>query len=91
MDDEISDLESAVRADLIRWQLAGTSLGAAALDLARRLGVEDLRPAAAAMLHAQLNKHLGDLRKLAPPEVLNDEVDELATAREQRRKAAGMA
>lgn len=87
----MSDLESAVRADLARWGLAGTSLAAAALDVVERLSAEDLRPAAAAMLHQRLDGYLADLRKLAPPEVTHDVIDEVAQQREERRKAAGMA
>jgi len=90
-DPDPSDLELAVRSDLARWKLAGTSLGAAALDLAKAIAADDLRPAARAMLHAQLNKNLSDLRKLAPPEVVEDEVDEVKRQRERRRDAAGMA
>lgn len=86
----MSELHDAVRADLARWGLSCSALGAQALDLAERLAAEDLRPAAAAMLHAQLNKVLTDLRKLAPPEILSDDVDELAKAREERRRAAGL-
>lgn len=87
----MSDLESAVRADLARWKLTNTSLAAAALDVVERLGAEDLRPAAAAMLHQRLDGYLADLRKLAPPAVTHDEVDQVAAQREARRKAAGMA
>lgn len=67
-DHDPSDLERAVRDQLDAWGLAGAPEGAAAQDLAHRLAhTEDLRPAAAAMLHAQLRSLLGDLRKLAPP------------------------
>lgn len=88
---EMTRLERAVRADLERWKLIDTSLAAATLDVVGRLGAEDLRPAAAAMLHQRLDGYLADLRKLAPPEVAHDEVDEVAAQREARRKAAGMA
>lgn len=87
----MSDLESAVRADLERWKLADTSLAAATLDVVARLADEKLRPAAAAMLHQRLDGYLADLRKMAPPEVTRDAVDEVAAQREARRKAAGMA
>jgi hypothetical protein len=71
--------------------MADTSLAAATLDVVERLAAEDLRPAAAAMLHQRLDGYLADLRKLAPPEVTYDAVDEVAEARETRRRAAGMA
>lgn len=71
------DLETAVRDQLARWCLDGSAEGAAALDLARRLAAEDLRPAAAAMLHAQLRTQLVDLRKLAPEEDEQDGVADL--------------
>lgn len=71
----MSDLEQAVRTQLAKWGLDGTAEAAAALDIADRLAnTEDLRPAAAAMLHAQLRSQLADLRKLAPPEESADGV-----------------
>lgn len=74
-DDHRSALERAVRDQLDRWGLAATAEGAAAQDIAARLAhTEDLRPAAAAMLHAQLRGLLVDLRRLAPPEEADDEV-----------------
>lgn len=90
-DDELGRLEAAVRADLDRWGMTDTSLAAAALDVVDRLGAEDLRPAAAAMLHQRLDGYLADLRKLAPPEVAHDDIDEVNEQREKRRRAAGMA
>lgn len=84
------DLESKITESLDRWGLLAEPEALAVLDLAGRLDAEDLRPAAAAMLHAQLGARLSDLRKLAPVEATNDEVDELAAQREQRRKAAGL-
>lgn len=71
------DLESAVRDQLTGWGLIDSAEGAAALDIARRLSAEDLRPAAAAMLHAQLRTQLVDLRKLAPEVEVADGVAEL--------------
>lgn len=74
-----SDLERSVRDQLAVWGLDGTAEGAAALDIAHRLAnTEELRPAAAAMLHAQLRSQLVDLRKLAPPAEADDRVAELA-------------
>lgn len=87
----MTDLETAVRADLARWKLTDTSLAAAALDVVGRLGADDLRPAAAAMLHQRLDGYLADLRKLAPPAVTHDEVDDVKEQREKRRRAAGLA
>lgn len=88
----MTDLEAAVRAEVgACGPLADSGLGACAIDLAVRLADEDLRPAAAAMLHAQLGARLADLRKLAPPAVTTDEIDEVAAQREARRAAAGLA
>ncbi len=85
------DLERKVRVEVESYgDFADSGLGACAIDLAERLGEEGLRPAAAAMLHAQLGARLADLRKLAPPAATSDEIDELAVAREERRKAAGL-
>ncbi|MFD0902343.1 hypothetical protein [Actinomadura sediminis] len=73
--DDTPALERAVRAQLAKWGLEGSAEGAAALDIADRLAnTEGLRPAAAAMLHAQLRTLLADLRKLAPPEEADDGV-----------------
>lgn len=83
-------LSDRVKGQLERWGLLESAEGAAALDIARRLGRRDLSPTGAAMLHGQLNKVLADLRKLAPPDDVQDDVDELAAAREARRKAAGL-
>jgi hypothetical protein len=63
---------------LTAWGLTASPEGAAALDIAERLAeTEDLRPAAAAMLHAQLRALMVDLRKLAPPESAADDVADL--------------
>ena len=62
---------------LARWGLTNEPEAAAALDLAERLEDEELRPAAAAMLHAQFRTLLVDLRKLAPDEAAADEIDDL--------------
>jgi hypothetical protein len=86
----MADLATAIQARLEKWGLLDEPEAAAALDLAQRLDEEDLRPAAAAMLHAQLGARVSDLRKLAPIEAIDDEIDELAAQREQRRKAAGL-
>lgn len=83
-------LNDAVLAQLEAWKLAGTALGASALDIADRLAEDDLRPAAAAMLHGQLRGYLADLAKLAPEEQTSDDVDEVTARREQRRRAAGL-
>lgn len=87
----MGDLEQAVTADLESWGLAESGIGAAAIDIARRLGSGGISPTGAAMLHAQLNKALADLRKLAPEEETSDEIDEVRQQRERRRAAAGMA
>lgn len=83
-------LVTAVRGDLERWQIpADSALAASALDLARRLSETGVRPAAAAMLHAQLRATLADLAKLAVPvPEAADPVDELRARREDRRKGA---
>lgn len=81
---------AAVRADLRRWGITEDSgMAATALDLAERLSVPDVRPAAAAMLHAQLRSTLLELAKLATPEAKEgDPVDELQARREERRQRA---
>jgi hypothetical protein len=85
-----ADLADAVRADLARWQIPEDSaLAASALDLATRLSASGLRPAAAAMLHAQLRATLTELLKIAVPEPeAADPVDELRARREERRQGA---
>jgi hypothetical protein len=84
--DDRSDLERAVTDQLGAWGLSGTPEGQAAVDLAWRLAhTEDLRPAAAAMLHAQLRALLVDLRKLAPPAETADAVTGLQAAYEGLR------
>jgi hypothetical protein len=71
----VSELQRVVSEQLDAWRLTSSPEGAAALDIAERLATtEDLRPAAAAMLHAQLRALLADLRKLAPPEQAADDV-----------------
>ncbi|HEY9375277.1 hypothetical protein [Streptomyces sp.] len=80
-DHDLSDLERAVRDQLAAWGLLGTAEGAATMDIVHRLAhTEDLRPAAAAMLHAQLRTQLVDLRKLAPPADEKDGVSDLQNA-----------
>ncbi|MCW2767916.1 MAG: hypothetical protein JWO11_3875 [Nocardioides sp.] len=83
-------LVAAVRADLKRWAIpAESAMAASALDLAERLSADDIRPAAAAMLHAQLRATLAELGKVAVPEERpGDPVDELNAQREKRRKGA---
>ena len=89
--DSAARLEAAVRADLDRWELADTSLAAAALDIVDRLADPELKPSGAALLHQRLDTYLAHLRKLAPPVVADDVIDEVAQQREERRKAVGMA
>ena len=85
-DHDLSDLERAVRDQLAGWGLLDTAEGAATMDIAHRLAhTEDLRPAAAAMLHAQLRTQLADLRKLAPPADEKDGVADLQNAYEGLR------
>lgn len=74
-DHDLSDLERSVHDQLTAWGMIDAPEGQAALDIADRLAnTEDLRPAAAAMLHAQLRALLADLRKLAPPAEVDDAV-----------------
>lgn len=92
-DEALGALERAVLADLARWRIdEDSSLAASALDLAKRLDVVDVRPAAASMLHAQLRMTLAELVKLAAPVETEpekkDPVDELASRRSDRRKGA---
>lgn len=86
----MADLVTAIQARLEKWGLLVEPEAAAALDLAARLSVEDLRPAAAAMLHGQLGARLSDLRKLAPIEAVADDIDDIQQQREKRLRAAGM-
>lgn len=74
---EISALRSSVQDQLTEWGLERSPEGAAALGIVGRLEVEDLRPAAAAMLHAQLRAIVADLRKLAPEKPAEDDVADL--------------
>lgn len=85
-----SPLVAAVHADLTRWSIpADSAMAASALDLAVRLDAEGIRPAAAAMLHAQLRATLGELAKVAQlEERAGDPVDEINAQREKRRKGA---
>lgn len=82
-----SVLVEAVAADLARWGLEGTALGAAALDLARALDDPGVKPTPRSMLHAQLRMTLESLAKLAPEEDEGDVLDELAKRRDERRSA----
>jgi hypothetical protein len=89
---DASDLQRSITEQLDAWGLRHSPEGQAALDIAHRLAhTEDLRPAAAAALHAQLRALLVDLRTLAPEEETSDEIDELRAARDKRRREAGMA
>lgn len=82
-------LIEALEADLERWgpAVSGTALAAAAYDIALRLSAEDVRPAAAAQLHAQYHAYLSDLHKLAPEHASEDGIDDLTAKRAARRAA----
>lgn len=86
----MADLVTKIHARLEKWGLLDEPEAAAALDLAQRIDEEDLRPAAAAMLHAQLGARVSDLRKLAPIESVADDIDDIQQQREKRLRAAGM-
>ena len=76
--DDHSKLETSLRGQLDTWDLVDSPEGRQALDIAHRLhATEDLRPAAAAMLHAQLRALMTDLRGLAPDEAPSDGVSDL--------------
>jgi hypothetical protein len=90
MSDATSRLEAQLLATLDRWKLADDPLAAGALDIVERLKEPKLRPAAAAMLHAQLRPYLADLQKLAPEEAEADEINEIEERREKRRGGAGL-
>lgn len=83
------ELEEAVSAQLEAWGLESSPEGRAVLDIAERLADEGLRPAAAAMLHAQLRSYLVELRKLAPPEKAVDDVADLQSEFEGLRAVPG--
>lgn len=82
-------MEKAVLGDLGRWgaAVADTALAVSALDLAQRLDVAGVRPAAASMLHTQLRATLLELAELAPAQAENDDVDEVKRKRDERRGA----
>lgn len=86
---EPGHMEKAVRADLDRWgaKVKETALAVSALDLAQRLDVTGVRPAAASMLHTQLRATLLELAELAPAASEDDEIDELNRKRRERRGA----
>lgn len=86
----MSDLVTKIHDRLEKWGLLTEPEAAAALDLAQRLDDDELRPAAAAMLHAQLGARVSDLRKLAPIESVTDDIDDIQQQREKRLRAAGM-
>lgn len=73
----MGSLSAALLARIEAWGLDGEPEAAAALDLAERLEVEGLRPAAAAMLHGQLRAVLKDLREMAPEADSADDIDAL--------------
>lgn len=81
------DLATRTLAQLEEWGLAETALGESAMDLAKRLDEPGVRPAAAAMLHAQFRPVLLELMKLAPEPEANDKIDELTRKRNERRGA----
>lgn len=83
----MSSIEEAVSADLDRWNLSGTALGASALDLARALDDPDVKPTPRSMLHAQLRMVLVELAKVAPDEDEDDEVTEAQRRWRERRGA----
>lgn len=88
----MGELKRAVQEEIDSYgPLAASALAAAAIDLAERLSENGLRPAAAALLHAQLRACLTELRALAPPPQIEDGIDEVAAQREERLKAAGLA
>lgn len=85
----MSSLVTAVEADLQRWGIdKDSALAASAVDLATRLAEADIRPSAAAALHAQLRATLAELGKVAKPEEAADPVDELNARRQGRRERA---
>ena len=86
-DRDESPIVTAVLADLDRWGLTYTALAASALDMARILDDPATNPTPRSMLHAQLRMTLTELAKLAPPEAVNDGIDELSEQRDKRRGA----
>ena len=86
-DRDESLIVTAVLADLDRWGLTHTALAASALDMARILDDPATNPTPRSMLHAQLRMTLTELAKLAPPEAVNDGIDELSKKRDERRGA----
>lgn len=79
-------IETAVQRDLDQMpeHLQGSGLAATALDLAARLDAPGVRPAAAAMVSAQLRATLLELAKLSPPVPQEDGLDELRARRAAR-------
>ncbi|MFI6732100.1 hypothetical protein ACIBI9_04135 [Nonomuraea sp. NPDC050451] len=79
------DLVASVRGDLKRLGLdeKGT-LAMAALDIAVRLGVDGVRPTAAAMLHKELRATLAELERVAAGQPSSDGIDDLRARRARR-------
>ncbi|MEU9793821.1 hypothetical protein AB0E27_24870 [Streptomyces sparsogenes] len=82
-------VEDATRAELDQLRVAAEAPGLAetALTLARKLD-EAEAPTSAAVVARELRGMMSDLRKLAPVGEEGDAVDELARAREERRRRA---
>ncbi|PZG53147.1 hypothetical protein DP939_02510 [Spongiactinospora rosea] len=79
------DLVASVRGDLRRLGVdAKSTLAMAALDIAVRLGVDGVRPTAAAMLHKELRATLEALERVAAGQPAEDAIDELRTRRANR-------
>ena len=69
--------------------LADSALAAAAAALARELANPYNSATSKSMCAREMREHLDRLRELLPPREEGDEIDELAAAREARRRAAG--
>lgn len=82
-------LQDALRRDLAAWgpKVAGSSLAAAALNLALTLDDPKVNATPRSMLHAQYRATMLELMKLAPEEATNDGIDELGAKRNERRGA----
>lgn len=85
----VGAVEDATRAELdqLRVETESPGLAEVALKLARQMDETD-KPTSAAVVARELRAIMSDLRKLAPVGEEGDAVDELARAREERRRRA---
>ncbi|MEU4348297.1 hypothetical protein [Streptomyces sp. NPDC023838] len=79
--------ETRTEIDQLGAEAVAPGLCALALSLARSADTAEA-PTALAAVAAQLRAVMADIRKLSPPAVKGDAVDELTSRREGRRRGA---